>query len=316
MKLLVLLVPALALAACGTRPVQTAGPAVTPAHSPTADDNRQAAGREAGRLLSLTPLPYGAASTSTRPPLLSGPALGSVADASLIDRSSFWRVGLPADQALAWITANPPRGLSPTGSSTFGSRATKAHGLGFGAKDTDAWESAQLQIGIAPDGASSSVIRADGTVVWLDPRPNGDSLSGPRLRVTVADGCPANTKPAVGVANPDQPDLDARLLPPGSPTAGLACDYAGFSRRLTGHRTLDATAAERLARAARDLPLSHSLGGPRSCPLDSDTVAVIVFSYLDRPDVDLWLHATGCPSVSNGHIWTEAGALRDAYSAR
>jgi hypothetical protein len=192
----------------------------------------------------------------------------------------------------------------------------KAHGLGFEADGADAWQSAQLQIGIAPDGAAGSVIRADGTLIWLDPRPRGDSLPGPRLRVTVADGCPATVKAAVGVTNPDQPDLDAALLPPGSPTAGVVCDYAGFSHRLTGRRVLDATAAERLAATARGLPLGHSSGGPRHCPIDSDTVAVIVFSYPGRADVDLWLRPTGCATAGNGHIMTSAPQLADAYAVR
>jgi hypothetical protein len=313
MKLLFLLVPALALAACGG---ETEHPIVAAYTPPTAAGNRTAAEAEVRALLALTPLPPGALPTTTAPALLPGPAMGAVADASLIDRSSFWQVGLSPGQTLAWIKAHPPAGLSPTGSGTFGTPASEAYGLGYGAQDTGAWRSAQLQIGIAPDGATGSVIRADGTAVWLDPRPNGDSVAGPRLRVTVAGGCPGTAEGAVGVTDPSQSDLDTVLLPPGSPTAALVCDYAGFSRRLTGHRALDATTAGRLAAAARGLPLSHTLGGPRSCPADADTVAVIALSYPGRADVDLWLRPTGCASVSNGRIRTEAGALRDLYAGR
>lgn len=80
-------------------------------------------------------------------------------------------------------------------------------------------------------------------------------------------------------------------------------------------RGLDAQAAGRVGRAAHDLPLTHTVGGARSCPADDGSVAVIVLSYPDRPDVDLWLGLTGCAMVSNGHIQAMAGDLREAVLA-
>jgi hypothetical protein len=312
MKLLFLLVPALALAGCGGA---TGRPIVAAYTPPTAAGNRTAAEAEARALLALTPLPPGANPTTTRPALLSGPPLGSVLDASLVDQSSFWRVDRPADQTLAWIKAHPPTGLSRTGSGMLSTPTAKVHGLGWGAPDTAAWRSAQLQVGIAADGDSASVIRADGMAVWLDPVPVRDSGAGPRLRVTVAGGCPATDRGYVGVTNPDQPDLDAALLPGGSPTAGLVCEFTK-SPRLTSHRTLDATAAARVAAQARALPLGHSLGGPHSCPADFASVVVLALSYPGRPDVDLWLKPNGCGRVGNGHVETAVGNLPASYAVR
>src|SRR6202453_3607751 len=85
-------------------------------------------------------------------------------------------------------------------------------------------QSAQLGVGAASLGPSTTVICLESQVVWLDPRPWADNLAGPRVHVAVAAGCPATDAKLVGVSNPGA-DLKARLLPPDQPTAALVCSY-------------------------------------------------------------------------------------------
>ena len=166
-----------------------------------------------------------------------------------------------------------------------------------------AWESADLEVSVAPfDGGS--VLRADAMVVWLDPRPLPDNRRGPRLRVTVKGGCPASDNRIVGVRNPG-PGLTRRLVPAGRPVAGLECRYYGMNGRPWHlHRTVRLTAAQarRQAGIISRLPLSHTNGGAMSCPADDGSAEVIVLAYPGRPGVDLWALTNGCQSISNGHI--------------
>ncbi len=211
---------------------------------------------------------------------------------SLVDHSRFWRVALPFDVAVAWVGAHPPAGLTASGSGEGGNETVHYRGYAYRAPATAAWQSSELDVSIAPDQDSGSIVRADGLVVWLDPRPVPDALAGPRLRVTLSDACPAGDATMVGVTNPTATGLDAQLVPPGDPTAGLVCEYVGMNGdefHLRRAVTLSADSAIRVATAVRALPLSHVIGDYRFCPFDKGAASVVVLVYPGRPDVDLWL---------------------------
>jgi hypothetical protein len=174
---------------------------------------------------------------------------------------------------------------------------------------------AQLQIDVAAADPNSSTWRVDAVDEWLDPAPYRDDAAGPRMRVTVAAGCPNTDKGQVGVKN-DGTDLDAALLPAGTPTAGLISYYNGLNGtafELARFVKLDAAEASRLANAVRASELSHLDDTVTSCPMDDGSLALLVLSYHSRPDVDLAYWYTGCPSVANGHI---SGAPSEQLVAR
>lgn len=131
----------------------------------------------------------------------------------------------------------------------------------------------------------------------------GAGWSRPRLRVTVAGGCPASHAGIVGVTSVGE-DLEDRLVPSAAPQAGLVCRYAGSNAafRPVQTRRQDAVAARRLAAAVARLGLSHVVGGATNCPSDDGAATVVALSYPGRGDVDLWFPGGGCPMVSNGCI--------------
>ncbi len=241
--------------------------------APTAARNRELAEQEAVRLLSLAPVPGEAVPLGSAPRSLPGPAMGTPGVSSLIDQVRSWRVPMPLSQSLAWLQAHH-------------------------------WQSAELEIAVAPAGSGASIIRADGVVVWLDPSPVPDTMAGPRMRVTVAGGCPGSDAQFAGVSNRGT-DLARRLLPAAEPTAGLQCRYYGMNglaRRLRTATRLNLAAARRVARAMAGLLLSHVDGARVSCPADDGSAEVVALSYPDRADVDLWIKLNGCGGVTNGYI--------------
>jgi hypothetical protein len=169
-----------------------------------------------------------------------------------------------------------------------------------------AWQSADLEIEVAGAGGGTSVLRADAVVVWLDPVPVPDNGPGRRVHLSVIAGCPATDNSIAGVTNQGA-GLHRRLLPPAAPTAGLECRYYGLNGRpfrLRGQTSLSATAASKVARTIQRLPLSHTVGGIFSCPMDDGAAEVIALSYAGRPAVDLWVKLNGCRYVANGFIET------------
>jgi hypothetical protein len=207
--------------------------------------------------------------------------------------------------------------MTGSGTDTGGIPAAEFDYAGPG---SPAWASAQLEIQVVAAPGGTTVLRADGVVLWLDPVPLRDAPTGPRTRLTVAGGCPRSDVPPGlpareafphGVANPAAADpggdLKRRLLPAGTPTAGLECRYYGLNGpkfALRSATRLDAAQARRLAAAMTALPLSHAVGGVTSCPSDDETAEVAALSYPGRADVDLWIKVNGCPFVSNGDIRT------------
>jgi hypothetical protein len=297
------------------------GMARAPEHSPresasaravaTAAGNRAAARAEAVRLLSRARVPSGAVRLARPPRSLPGPALGRPAVASLVDRVVVWRVRLPFAAARAWLAAHPPRGLSSDGSASGGNvitGQTAMIGVSYRGPASGAWQSADLEISVAPGGSGASVIRADVVIVWLDPRPVQSGPGPHPVRVTVAGGCPTTDQGVTGVSNPGAA-LKRRLLPPGQPAAGLRCRYDGANGhpwQLVAANRLTAQEARQAARSMARIPLSHPDGAVVNCPMDDGSAEVLALAYPSRPDVDLWIKLNGCRGVSNGSI-TAAG---------
>jgi hypothetical protein len=312
------IVATFALAGCGTqlalRGSATPTPAATPSATPSAsrDDNRQTARDEASRLLSLVKLPPDAQPTSADTNALAGPALGTPSVQSLIDDTGWWQSSQQFNDVLAWLRAHPPDGLEHSGSAS-GTAGPQMAGDGYNDRDSSAWASAQLDIGVVPyDGGS--LIRADAIVVWLDPKPAPDTEKGPRVHVDVGGLCPATDRNLVGVRNNNE-DLRSRLLPDAKPQAGLVCRYDGMNGHpfLLRHQArLDRSAAGRLAEPASELPLSHADGGVTSCPMDDGMAAIVALSYDGQPDADLMVKLDGCVRVSNGYIDIRAGDLTES----
>jgi hypothetical protein len=308
---------AAAIAACLLAAGCDSLPAAMPTASttaPTAAGNRELAKHEAARLLSLTPVPDGAVRLGSVPRSLPGPALGRPGVTSLIDQVRSWRLPMTLAQATAWLHAHAPRGMRDDGSTSgWGPRGVNMIGYGYAGPGSPAWQSAELDVALAPAGSRASVLRADGVVVWLDPVPVPDNGPGPRMRVTVTGSCPARDAGFAGVTNPSVgdhgvanhgADLAGRLLPGGPPTAGLECRYSGIGGgyRLRKASRLNAAAAQQVAAPLARLPLSHVDGGVTSCPEDDGSAEVVALSYPNRADVDLWIDLSGCGGVSNGRI--------------
>ena len=288
--------------------VRTGAPGGSPAA--TAAGNRELARKQALVLLSLVHVPGGAVRLGSAPRSLPGPALGTPAVSSLVDRSRSWRVPMPFAQAVAWLGAQRPGGLHSGGlhrdgsMSQWGTGGTTINVYSYGGPRSTAWHSADLEIEVAPAGSRAIVFRADGLVVWLDPGPVRDTGPGRRMRVTIAGGCPPSDRGFADVAN-SGPGLASRLLPGAAPAAGLECRYHGMNGpawRLRSMSRLNAAAAGRVATSMTRLPLSHPVGGVLSCPMDDSSAEVIALSYPGRPDVDLWINLNGCGGVSNRYI--------------
>lgn len=271
----------------------------------TAAGNRAAASAEAARLLSLAQVPPGAVRLARPPSSLSGPAVGLPEVSSLVDQMISWQVGLPFPAAQAWLSAHPPPGLPDDGSSQGWDRSgADMAGYGYRGPASPAWQSASLQIGTAPAGPASSVIRADAVIVWLDPRTVPSGPGSHPIRVTLASGCPPTDAGVTGVANPGA-GLSRRLLPPGPPTAGLRCQYDGSNGhpwQLVAAQRLTGPAARQAAASIARIPLSHTDGGVVNCPMDDGSAEALALAYPGLPDVDLWITLNGCAGVSNGYI--------------
>jgi hypothetical protein len=285
----------------------------TPARSQpvTVAANKAAADAEASRLLMLAQVPPGATEIAVPPAGLSGPIMGTPGTTSLIDHARYWRVAMSFADALAWLKAHPPQTVASGGSMSGTGPDGQSGGYSYQVPDSPGWTQAQLEIGVASAAAGVSDIRADGIALWFDPVPLQDTASGPRMRVSVAGGCPATDAGAVGVRN-SAPDLATMLLPAASPTGGLICEYAGLNGIRFGlikSTKLDADAAAQLASAVSSSPVSHLDNEEVHCPMDDASAAVLVFSYPGRADVDVWYARNGCRSVSNGYIAASTGDI-------
>lgn len=302
------LVVGLLMAGCGNPP---AAPSAT--KTAAAEDNERLAKREAARLATLARVPP--ASIEVDAPangLESVPHVLMYGGQAIVTR--YWTVATPYAQVLAWLKVHPPEGLSLFNSFTGGPQA----GYGYREPATSAWDTAQLQLVTSPINAQTSGIRADATVIWLDPAPERDTRTGLRMRITVAGGCPASDADVVGV-EAVRSDLSDQLVPPGEPSGGLICRYDGMNGdryALASSKRLDTSGAIRLAGALRAVRLSRRSGTTvRSCTPIDGSADVLVLSYPGQPDAPVWVSVGGCGRVSNGVIILDIGDLGATLNA-
>ena len=267
--------------------------------------NKALATAEAERLLGLALLPPGAQPLSSQPASLQGPALGAPHTTSLVDKAKFWHVTSPFAKASAWVTAHPPAGLASDGTSSGDTaEGGQSAGVSYAAADSVHWTSARLEIDVASAGDGGSDIRADGIAAWWDPVPLRDTAQGQRLRVDVASGCPKSDRGFFGVRN-ERPGLTDALVPPGVPTQGLACVYAGINGTtfaLLRSTPLTGSAAASLASVLAGNSLRHLDNVVTHCPMGDGSATVIALTYAGGPDVDIWYARNGCQYLANGAV--------------
>jgi hypothetical protein len=255
--------------------------------------------------MSLVRLPPGAARMAKAPPSVAwGPLAGKPSESTVVDEAAFWRVPMAYASLMSWVPSHPPAGLVLTSSADGG------QGLGYSASASARWQSAQLDLTMGPLTSSTSVLRADAVIVWLDPRPLPDNQPWRRARVLVDGNCPVSVASYVGVENPGT-GLRDRLLPPGLPTAGLMCSYHGYhfgpgrswplgALARTVH--LSPAAAVCVAKAVAALAPSHTDGGDSYGRAGASRYLVLAFSYPQHPDIDLWVELGSYAEVANGYI--------------
>jgi hypothetical protein len=302
--------PAATAAPVSPRPAATTSSSARPVPA-AAVANRARTIRETQRLVGLAKLPPSAAALPGAPTYLDFPAGGLPESDSTIDTVQGWRTPMSLPQAMAWIRAHAPAGLKQDGGLAYGRvRSVFVYrGYTFAEPDSDAWTDASLQISVGgPPNGTSTVWRIDGLALWLDPVPVSDQTNAPRLRVTIAGGCPRRDTGAYGVRNIGR-DLTQSLLPAGQPTAVLVCDYSGRqdgagtpAATLQAHGLRRAADAAQLAGIIRQVRLAHIDGGTSSSPPGLGTMTIFVFAFPGRADVDLaWLNS-GWQELSNGFI--------------
>ena len=278
----------------------------------SAHDAKHRASQEAQRLLKLVVPPPGARRTSNVPAVLSGPATGVPTATTIVVKTLYWNVPMSLDDAATWFQAHPPGGLSSSVGETGSDNGVLSQGFSYSAVVRAGEQESQLEIGIVSAGDGRASIRADGIVIWLDPRPIVDHFRGARLRFRLTQGCPAALPAdAEDVSNdPHEADLKARLVPNEQPTSGLICDYVqpqsvAAPYHVVERHPLDATQALNFALSLFERDPSHADGEISSCPGIGDRhVEVLVFGYPDRQDVDVWSSGSAgfCGGTSNGVI--------------
>jgi hypothetical protein len=273
------------------------------APGPTLAGNRRLARAEAAKLVAVVPVPAGARLLRSAPVQ----AMGYPGVTGLADARRTWRLAMPFGQATAWIAAHRPAGLTPAGSGS--SEPPAAAGYDYAGPSSPAWADAELDIEVVQAGASTSYLRADGFVAWLDPVPYRDAATGRRLRVLASGYCPATDAGIAGVRNPGA-RLTRSLLPSGRPASALRCAYYGMNGKpykLKAQQRLGPARARALAAAIARIPVSHEVGAMYHCPMDDGSAVLVAFAYPGRASVDVWAGVTGCATISNGYILVGGG---------
>jgi hypothetical protein len=288
-------------AGCGSA-VAPPGTRVTShrAAAPTLAGNRRLARAEAARLLALVQVPAGARRLRSAPASMPMPVLGEPGVTGLADAQQSWRLNMPVSSAARWLAAHRPAGLKETG----WANPPPPTAYSFAGPASAAWGGAELEVGVAADGANASFLRADGLVAWLDPVPYRDTATGPRLRVLASGSCPATDAHIAGVRNPGA-HLTRTVLPAGRPATALRCSYYGANGwpfKLKAQQRLGPARARALAAAIARIPVSHLIGGTTSCPADDGSAVLVAFAYPGSGSVDVWAEVTGCATISNGYI--------------
>jgi hypothetical protein len=157
------------------------------------------------------------------------------------------------------------------------------------------------------------------------------SADPPRVRVTVAGGCPQSLGRAVDVSSPG-PSWWSELVhyskfARSGATGGLVCQYglaqlsanqgvptSGPSNStavveqppaappmLRSHAVLTRDQAAAVSLAAFTQSTRHP-SGTFHCPSESGGVSIVVLSYPTGADTDIWWNDTGCQNADNGHV--------------
>jgi hypothetical protein len=135
--------------------------------------------------------------------------------------------------------------------------------------------------------------------------------------VQAAVGCPATIGPAQDVANTGVA-LDKTMLPPNA-VSGQICRFGPAYRSgqlvvpagaLYREQQLDRSTVEHLTSVIDGISTARP-PGVTSCPDADGSASIIVISYADTVDVNLWFFDSGCRTLDNGVI----GAFEDGNPA-
>jgi hypothetical protein len=134
------------------------------------------------------------------------------------------------------------------------------------------------------------------------------ALRQPQIHVQVSPGCPTTLAKAEDVSNTGA-GLDKTLVPL-NPQSGLICRFGPASAdgqmsvaagMLYRHQQLDTKTSRHLA-SVIDSISTAAPKGVTSCPAEIGSASIIVFSYTDARDADLWFSDSGCRTLDNGLI--------------
>ena len=227
-----------------------------------------------------------------------------------VDTTHWWIVPTSVRETVRWLSRHGPPNVrySVGGSGGDGSRF-----VGFHISDdtSQAYTDRAIQYSMAAIGIGHTALRVDGTALWLSSKPIRDTRGGRKIRVTVAGGCPRSVAGYHDIINPSSEDLMKQAVPSADPTAALVCRYETRSPdspiplpKFTPATALGSSGARKLALQLRTLKVGFDGGGIGSCPQGLITLTeIVVLSYPDRPDVDLWYGGGGCRSViANGFV--------------
>jgi hypothetical protein len=130
----------------------------------------------------------------------------------------------------------------------------------------------------------------------------------PQIYVQASPGCPTTVAGAEDVTNTGA-GLGKQLVSL-NPQSGLVCRFGPAyangqmtvaAGTLYRHRQLDMKTARHLASIIDSISTAAPTG-ISSCPSADGSASIIVFSYQDAPDVDLWFSDSGCRTLDNGLI--------------
>ncbi len=184
---LILSVTALALAACGAAlPPSSVGS--LPAGAATPPPAHASAEAELATLLAGVRVPLGAERVTSAPVTLLAQAPVSEASPNLLTSTLWWRIDMPFADALAWMQAHPPAGLTPGMSGRSGGPGVPTNrSLGFDAPSTTAYDGATVELELAAMSSSETGLRADAEVIWLPSKPSDEFVPSGSAVTIVAE---------------------------------------------------------------------------------------------------------------------------------
>ena len=226
-----------------------------------------------------------------------------------VDVARYWNVPMSLRETVKWLERHPPAGRRYS----VGSGGANYNSLGWHLLDDEnqAYSDRTIQYEIVTARGGHSLMRVDGTTLWVSSTPTADSLGAPKLRVTIAGGCPLSLGSYKDISNPPSQDLKSQLVPSTEPTGELRCDYEGPAQGAAPHlkkqTALGENDARKIAKEMRTLKVGFSGPFVGSCliiPAPIRVIEIVVLSYPGRPDVDLWFASSCRGYVANGFVMT------------